>query len=195
MKKVIAVVLALAALTWAQTSSVKSDSTQTKATTAESKTSGAPEAKANPDDVKSVDAIMAALYDVISGPAGPRNWDRFRSLFASKATLAAIYKDKQGQLHSIVMTPEDYVTHDAPYFEKNAFFEHEVARKSESFGNIAHAFSTYASTKTKGGEPFERGINSIELYQDAGRWWVLTILWDSEREGNSIPAQYLKNSQ
>lgn len=193
MIKAVAILLALCVGTWGQNDSAKTNSA-TKTGTQTASSGSTSEAKANPDDVKSVDAIVAALYDVISGPAGPRNWDRFRSLFAPKATLAATYKDKQGQLRAIVMTPDDYVTHDASYFDKNPFFEREVARQSEAFGSIFHAFSTYASSKTKGGEAFERGINSIELYNDGSRWWVLTILWDSERDGNTIPPEYLKSS-
>ena len=45
---------------------------------------------AKPDDVKSIDSIIAATYDVISGPAGDRDWDRFRSLLIPEARLIPV---------------------------------------------------------------------------------------------------------
>src|SRR5439155_24031851 len=76
-----------------------------------------------------------------------------------------------------------------PGLQGNGFFEREVARKTETFGNVLHAFSTYESRRTGAdAQPFARGINSIQLVNDGTRWWVMTVLWDIEREGNRIPA-------
>jgi len=55
---------------------------------------------------------------------------------------------------------------------------------------MAQVFSTYESRHEKDGAPFARGINSIQLLWDGGRWWVATILWDSERPDNPILPQY-----
>lgn len=144
------------------------------------------------DDAKSIDAIIHAMYDVISGPAGGRNWQRFHALFLPQSTLATVFH-KNGQVRHAVMTPDDYVHGTEPYFRQHAFYESEVARQTERFGNIAHVFTTYASRRDPKGAPFERGINSVELLNDGSRWWILTISWDSERPDNPIPAQYLKN--
>ena len=77
--------------------------------------------------------------------------------------------------------------------EKTGFFEREIARKTEAYGNIMHVFSTYESRRTgdPAEKPFARGINSIQLLKDGNRWWVVSIFWDAERPGNEIPAQYL----
>lgn len=147
---------------------------------------------ADPADVATPDAIIAALYDVISGPAGPRDWDRFRSLFHPSARLAATRAGRDGQQASLwVGSPDDYVTRNGPFFNDNAFYEDELARTEAAFGAIRHAFSTYASRRAPGAEPFARGINSIQLFHDGQRWWIVTVLWDSERPGLTLPERYL----
>ena len=147
-----------------------------------------------PADVQSADAIIAALYDVISGPAGqPRNWDRFRSLFIPGARLIpATTRTPEGTVRPRVLTVEDYIAGAGPGLERNGFFERELSRTSETFGSVTHAFSTYDSKRTPQDEkPFARGINSIQLLNDGQRWWVVTVYWDGERPVNPIPAKYL----
>jgi hypothetical protein len=148
---------------------------------------------AAPADVASVDAIIAALYDVISGPAGQaRNWDRMRSLFIPGARLIPTGKAPNGSVGHRVLDVEDYIRQSGPALERSGFFERELSRKMESFGNIVHAFSTYDSKRTlHDPQPFARGINSIQLLNDGQRWWVVTVFWDSERADNQIPAKYL----
>lgn len=143
------------------------------------------------EDGQSIDSIIHAMYDVISGPAGARNWDRFHSLFLPQATLATVLHKDGKTLHK-VMTPDDYVRGGGAYFQQHAFYESEIARCTEQFGNIAHVFTTYTSRHEPKDQPFERGINSVELLNDGTRWWILTISWDSERPDNPIPAEYLK---
>ena len=153
---------------------------------------------AAPADVASVDAIIAALYDVISGPAGQkRDWDRFRSLFIPGARLIPTGKNAQdGTVRHRVLTVEDYATQSGPMLEKNGFFEREIGRKTETFGNVTHVFSAYDSKRTgQEPQPFARGINSIQLLNDGKRWYVVTIFWDSERPDNQIPAKYLEKSR
>jgi hypothetical protein len=151
---------------------------------------------ANPADVSSMDGIISALYDVISGPAGKkRDWNRFRSLFIAGARLIPTGPRRDGQIGARVLDPEGYVTGSGDYIEKNGFFEREVARRTDAFGSIAHVFSTYESRhKAEDPKPFSRGINSIQLMNDGKRWWIVTIFWDSERADNPIPEKYLKNS-
>jgi len=147
---------------------------------------------ANTKDVESADAILAAVYDVISGPAGERDWNRFRSLFIPDGRLTAVRESAGENIGYRAMTVEDYVRGAGDYFKKNAFYEREISRKTESFGHIMHVFSTYASRKTPDGEPFERGINSFQLFNDGKRWWVVSIYWDAERPGAPIPKRYLE---
>ena len=141
-------------------------------------------------DGDSIEGVTKAVYEVISGPAGPRNWDRFRTLFADGARLIVV-RVSGGRPAPAVMTVEDYVARSGANMQTNAFYESEVARRIETFGNIAHVFSTYESRRAPGDKPFARGINSFQLVKDGDVWKVMTILWDSEREGNAIPEKYL----
>ena len=145
------------------------------------------------DQVKSEDAIIQTLYEVISGDAGEkRDWDLFTYLFAEKAQLIPIQKGQDGTVSPRHMTPSEYVETAGGYLEKNGFHEVEIDRTTESFGHVTHVFSTYASYRKKSDtQPFARGINSIQLMNDQNRWWILNIAWDSERPDNPIPSKYL----
>lgn len=148
---------------------------------------------ARPADVGSIESIIAALYAVISGPpGGNRDWDRFRSLFTTGARLIVAAPSPEGRVPSRSMTVEEYVIAADPFLKRDGFWEREIARRVERYGNVAHVFSTYESrVTTADSPPFSRGINSIQLVTNGERWWVVTILWDFERPGNEIPAEYL----
>ena len=153
-----------------------------------------PVKEANPADVGSLDAIMKAVYDVISGDAGQRrDWDRFRTLFHKDAKLIPTGKNAQtGLVGARFLTPEDYVQRAGPNLEKDGFHERELARKVDQYGNIAQVFSTYVSFRKKDDkDPFMRGINSFQLMNDGKRWWVISIYWQAETPDNPIPAKYL----
>lgn len=145
-------------------------------------------------DVENIDAIVAALYNVISGPAGePRNWNRMRSLFLPEGKLVATAVRPTGEVVKRVLTVEDYITQSGPTLEKNGFFEKEINRKQDVYGHIAHCFSTYEARRTAtDAESFMRGINSIQLYNDGKRWWILTVFWQTENKDLLIPKEYLK---
>jgi hypothetical protein len=149
---------------------------------------------AKPADAASIDAILHAAYDTISGPAGrERDWNRFRSLFVSGARLAAVVPDSKGGRRIVVMSPDGYVQHGDPYFQKNGFFEHEIARRTEKWADIAQVFSTYESRHgANDAKPFERGINSFQLMNDGHRWWIVTIFWQGETTDTPIPKEYLE---
>lgn len=154
---------------------------------------GAPAPAPRPADVSSVDGIVAALYDVISGPAGQRrDWDRFRSLFAPGARLIPTARRPDGTHVMRVMTPDEYVTGAGNQLEAMGFFEREIGRQSVEYGGLVHLFSAYDSKRTLAdAQPFARGINSIQLTNDGTRWWVVTILWEPERADNPIPPRFL----
>ena len=149
---------------------------------------------AKPADVDTVEHIVAAVYDVISGPAGQaRDWNRFRSLFLPEARLIPNGVRPDGTVSHTVLSVEDYVSRASRGFSQQGFFESESARTQERFHNIAQVFSTYESRREKGGEPFARGINSIQLLHDGHRWFIVTIMWEAESSGVTIPPEYLKN--
>jgi hypothetical protein len=157
----------------------------------------AQESAARPADVESVDAILRAIYDAISGPAGQvRDWNRFRSLFLPGGRLISTGRAADGSARYRVLTPEEYATGSGPFLQNTGFTEKEIARRMEAFGNIAHAFSTYESHYTEQNQArTARGINSIQLFNDGRRWWVVSIFWDAERPDNPIPAKYLGGNQ
>jgi len=132
------------------------------------------------DDVKSADAIIAALYDVISGPAGKkRDWNRFRSLFSAKGSLTALVKNRAGELVVVAMTPEDYVTRSGPALERDGFYENEIDRKTEIRGNLMQVWSRYeARRKADDTQPFLSGTNAIQLFTDGKRWFIHSVLWE-----------------
>ncbi len=149
---------------------------------------GAPAAK--PEDVDTIDHVLVALYAVISGPPGERDWNRFRSLFLPGAHLTSTGKSADGSIRVHPNTVEDYVTRGGAYFLKNGFFESPIHSRNETFGNIAQAFSSYESRHAASEAPFARGINSLQLLNDGSRWWIVGILWDEERPDNPLPKDF-----
>jgi hypothetical protein len=137
---------------------------------------------ARDQDVRTVDGIIEALYQVISGPAGhKRDWDRFRSLFAPGARLIPALS-RPGEKPVIrVLDVEGYVRRTDAIFEKEDFWESEKERKTDTSGNLVHVFSMYESRRAQTGQPFQTGVNSIQLFNDGSRWWIVTVMWNSTR--------------
>ncbi len=152
---------------------------------------------ADPGDVESVDAIMEALYDVISGPANhPRDWDRFHLLLTPTCQCIPIFRGPDDEHRHRAMSADEFVADSAPYFDQNSFYEIEVARKEERYGNLVHAFSTYHSYHSdEDVEPFQRGINSIQILYEDGRWWITNIAWQPAWHDLAIPDGYLPQAE
>lgn len=153
--------------------------------------------KPKPTDVESVDSIIEALYDVISGPAGEkRDWDRMRSLFIPDGRLMPTGKNQQtGKTGYRVWTVDEYISTAGAGLESGGFFEIEISRKQETYGTLVHLFSTYESRrKADDAKPFARGINSIQLMNDGERWWIVSVFWLGEAPGNTIPGAYLPDN-
>lgn len=170
-------------------------------------TAAAPAAAAVPDtqaapaaadktapDLKTLDGILSALYSTISGAAGaPRDWERLRSLFTHEGRMVVHGPNKSGDMTTRVLTISDYISRVTPVFAKEGFYETELARSTDSFGQIAHVFSTYESRRSPDeAQPFQRGMNSIQLVNDGQRWWIQSLVWQAETEKNPLPARYLK---
>lgn len=147
-----------------------------------------------PEDVASAEAVVSAIYDVISGPAtSERDWDRFKSLFVPGAHLIPTgLNPDTGAPQVLYMTPDEYVSGAADVFKRpGGFFENEIGRTSEVYGNIAHVFSTYESLREGESEPFMRGINSFQLFNDGNGWRIVNVYWQAETPDNPIPKRYL----
>lgn len=134
------------------------------------------------NDVATVDAILPALYETISGPRGqPRNWDRYRSFFLPGARLMPIVCAPGQAPRMRMLSVEDYIRRVEPIFDSEDFWERETRRQTETFGRIAHVLSYYESLRRPDGEPFEQGVNSLQLFYDDTRWWVVSVMWNTSR--------------
>jgi hypothetical protein len=145
-----------------------------------------------PEDVATVDGIVKAFYEVISGPAGqPRQWSRDRTLYIPDVRFVSM-DIRNGQPHANIMSHQDFVERTNPGLVAQGFFETEIHRVTRKFGNTTHVFSTY-EMKDGAGRPMGRGVNSIQLFWDGQRWWISGVAWDDERPDNPIPADLLPN--
>ncbi|MFI6044712.1 nuclear transport factor 2 family protein [Nocardia sp. NPDC051321] len=147
-----------------------------------------------PTDTASVDSIIDALYDTVSGPAGSRDFDRLRALFLPDARLIPAEPVADNHTAGQALDSAAFIAAVTPKLSTQPCYEVEIARRTERFGPIAHAWSTYESRESADGEPFVRGINSIQLLHKDGRWWVVTIFWSKETEHQQIPTRYSHRS-
>jgi len=145
-----------------------------------------------PDDVKSVDAIIRAAYESISGPAGTRDWNRFRSIFLPQARFTEVGKGEDGGTIIISWGVEEFVRDAGAIFAKEAFYENGIVNEAAGYGNMRQVLSSYESRHAPGEKPFSRGINSFQVLNDGKRWWIVSIFWDSERPDNPLPAKFQK---
>ncbi|NTX54181.1 nuclear transport factor 2 family protein [Myxococcus sp. CA039A] len=151
--------------------------------------------QARPEDVKTQDGLLAALYDVISGPAGkPRDWQRFRSLFYPGAQLVSVQRARPGGLPGVApITPDDYAAFSEELFKTRGFFEKETHRQVAGYGDLVNVLSAYESRESPESQPFSRGINNVQLIFDGQRWWVLHISWTDEKSaGAPVPASFTR---
>jgi hypothetical protein len=145
-----------------------------------------------PQDVSSLDGIMKAFYEVISGPAGaPRDWGRDRTLYLPDIRFVETSADRSGKTTAHVMTHQEFVDAADAGMVKNGFFESEIHRVTKTFGNVTHILSSYEMRAKADGPVFGRGVNSLQIYWDGKRYWVASVMWDDERAGNPIPKELL----
>jgi hypothetical protein len=157
-------------------------------------------AEKNPGDVDTVDHLVASLYDVVSGPAGQRDWGRFRALFVPDGQIAwinpesAATNDKPASKgDAVFLTPDMFIQQNDTYFKANGFFERSIVKRVEEFGNLVEVWSTKESRDAKDqAQPSSRGIDSFQIVHAHGRFWIASLIFDDERPGVTLPAKYLK---
>ena len=142
-------------------------------------------------DFATIDGIITAMYESISGNAGePRQWERDRALHHPKALLVPV-KQAPGGPAAGVFSFDEFVASRAPFLNSTDFYEVEIARQEFRFGDIAHVLSAYEArtAPAPAGKVLRRGVNSIQLMHDGERWWILSTIWDNEREGIRLPPE------
>ncbi len=147
------------------------------------------------EKLTTLDSTIKSLYQVISGAKGEeRDWDFLRYMFHPKAELIASGKRKDGSYGSKHVTVEEYIKTSGKWMLENGFFEKELHRVTEQFGQIAHVFTTYECFNSKTDkEPFMRGINSVQLMYNGKRWVIMSLYFTQETKDNPIPKKYLPN--
>ncbi|MBS1796147.1 MAG: nuclear transport factor 2 family protein [Acidobacteria bacterium] len=150
--------------------------------------------EADPADVSTLDGILKAFYETISGPKGaPRQWSRDRTLYTPDVRFFAL-SENAGKIRARIMSHRAYVDATNDFLVDSGFQEKEINRVVRRFGNLVHVFSVYEYATADGREK-GRGINSIELFWDGTRWWIAAAGWDEERPGNPIPKEFLPKNK
>ena len=134
-------------------------------------------------DEEHIGAAIDEMYAMISGPAGPRDWSRQAKCFLPEARQVRTWVDEKGRAQKRSMALDEYSRDTQPFFDANAFYEVETARRIDRFGNMAHVWSHYEARRSPDeAEPERRGINSIQLFNDPDRGWrIIHMIWDNER--------------
>ena len=134
-------------------------------------------------DEEQIGAVIDEMYAMISGPAGPRDWSRQANSFLPEALQVRTWADDQGRARKLSMTLDEYQASTTPFFAANDFYEVETRRRINVFGNIAHVWSAYEARRSPDDDqPERRGINSIQLFRDAGAGWrIIHMIWDNQR--------------
>jgi hypothetical protein len=136
---------------------------------------------------------MLRLYELISGPAEhERPWDEVSSLFLPGARIRVETVGEDGSVRSFDWSVEEFSKEAAEHYRRLGFWEREIARKTDRFGNIAHVFSTYESrVGDPEGPPVARGVNSVQVLKRGGQWRIAGIVFHIERSDDPIPSEYL----
>ncbi|HEY4323023.1 MAG TPA: hypothetical protein VGN20_03530 [Mucilaginibacter sp.] len=146
------------------------------------------------DNVGTLDGIMKAYYDVVTVKKGEKaSYERDSLIHWPNVNVGWGGKTKAGKSTFHYVSLKEYHRLSDPALERDGFDEREISRKVEKFGSIYHVWSTYESRNIANGPVIERGINSIELFYDGTRFWILGWFFDGERKDNLIPAEYLPN--
>ena len=150
---------------------------------------------ADPADVASPEAIVAAAYAAIARAPGEQyDWNRFRSLFLPTAHMLPNTEQTGGR--ELVLTVDGFIdwvdsltTIGGP--GDQGFQEEGIALTVNRYGDIAQAFSTYRKHFWGQEQTLGLGINTFQLVRRGGRWWIAGIAWDEETSGEKIPEEYL----
>ncbi|HEY0050119.1 MAG TPA: hypothetical protein VGB68_12570 [Pyrinomonadaceae bacterium] len=143
------------------------------------------------EDVGSIDGIVKAFYEVISGGVGvPRQWSRDKTLYIADVRFVGM-SERGGKIVADVMNHRQYVEGSNDFFVREGFVEKEIKRVVRKFGNMAQVFSSYEFSTSGKQKISGRGLNSIEMFFDGKRWWISAVTWEEERASNPLPKEFL----
>ena len=145
-----------------------------------------------PNEVDAPNHLLVAIYAAISGPAGERDWNHFRTLFLPEARFTLTEPKPDGSIVVNCMSVDEFIKTAGDYFQKESFYENGVKNQVFRYGRMVDAISSYESRHAPAEKPFARGINSVQMISNGQRWWVVSIAWDEERPDNPMPKDFLK---
>jgi hypothetical protein len=137
------------------------------------------------DEVRRIETLVPSIYACISGLAGaPRDWEHFRYLHRPDARSVRTVVHPDGRIRAEEFDVDGYIANVEPFFARNDFYEFEIGQRIQRFGQIAHVWSLYEARPAPDSPILlRRGANSIQLFDDGTRWWVVCTIWDNERDG------------
>ncbi|WP_158790357.1 hypothetical protein [Granulicella sp. L60] len=144
---------------------------------------------ARPADVASPEALLAALHDSVSGPQGPVDWDRFRSLFLPSARLGSTRTDVNGVTRITSSTVEELISSGAAEREKVPWYEEILVKHLERFDHIAVAFYSHDDRSSLQGPPIQQSVNVCVMLYDGSRWWIQSASWEAVPKFRSLPPE------
>jgi hypothetical protein len=136
-----------------------------------------------------LDQLITAIDEAVSGPAD-KDRTCLRDVMLPDARLIPVSKQSDGIIAPHILTVDGWI--DAMRKRGSGiFYERQIKVKSETYGPIAHLWSTYEVRPIPDGKAEIRGINSIQAVFDGQRWRVIEITWHAETPADPVPAQYL----
>ena len=143
---------------------------------------------ADPDDVATIDALIEAYYESVSGHPGSRDGERMLSLFIEGGKISVGLAGDQ-PTHELA---ENYLRTERFLKLTEAFFERELSRETQRFGNMANVISTYGiSDAMENTDYTARGVTVFQLLRHNDRWWILSTMWQRESPEFPLPAELL----
>ncbi|MEM9022334.1 MAG: hypothetical protein AAGB22_01235 [Bacteroidota bacterium] len=147
-----------------------------------------------PANISDPESLVRTFYRTLSGPAGPRNWDRFRSLCLPDAQINAITYNADGTAVPVYGSVANYIAQVGPFFEQHGYQQKQLKHRVDTYGNLAQIFSTYSTRYLAPGSSTaieEHGVASFQVIYWKNRWWIANVLWNAEAPGDPIPKRYL----
>jgi hypothetical protein len=138
-------------------------------------------------DDPSIARVLKLLYAVISFEEGDEpNWQGLQEVFSKHARITRV--TPEGTDHMDVSNFVAMTRNLVDVGVYTSFYEFEVARRVDRFGDIAQVWSHYETRRNKSArDALGAGVNSIQLIREDDAWRVLGLLWD-ETTGNATPA-------